>query len=161
METIHEEQAPEKLVERGKAFAEVGDLTRAEQYLAAAMDQGADDAVVVPMLLRVCIQDRRFRAAIAYAKEFVRKHPRDTAMRFVLGTLEAAVGEVKEARGDLEEVCEEEPARPQAHYALAVLLRDARTDLPSMDRHFREYLRLDPQGEHAEEARAALLKTVP
>ena len=159
--TMQEEQTPDKLVDRGKAFAAVGDLTRAEQYLAAALDEGAPDQVVVPLLLRICIEDKRYRAAIGYAAEYVRKHPRDTAMRFVLGTLEAGVGEVKAAQRDLEEVCAEEPDRPQPHYALAVLLRDAKLDLPSMDRHFREYLRLDPQGEHAEEARAALLKSVP
>jgi Tfp pilus assembly protein PilF len=161
MQAMHAEETPDKLVARGKAFAAVGDLTRAEQYLSAALDAGADDHVVVPMLLRVCIQDRRYRAAIAYAQEFMRKHPKDSAMRFVLGTLEAGVGEVKAAKGDLEEVCSEQPDRPEAHYALAVLLRDAHTDLSSMDRHFREYLRLDPQGAHADEARAALLKAVP
>ena len=36
---VKAERAPDKLVDRGLAFANVGDLTRAEQYLAAALDR--------------------------------------------------------------------------------------------------------------------------
>jgi tetratricopeptide (TPR) repeat protein len=161
VETMQKEQAPDKLLARGQAFASVGDWTRAEQYLSAAMDAGADEREVMPLLLRVCMQDRRYRVAIAYAEEYERKHPNDAEMRFVLGTLYAAIGDVPHAREALEAVIAKQPDNAQAHYALASLLRDAHADPLAMDAHYREYLRLDPTGPHAEEARAALLKEVP
>jgi hypothetical protein len=46
-----------------------------------------------------------------------------------------------------------------AHYALAVLSRDE-NDPVGADKHFREYLRLAPNGPHAEEAQASLLESV-
>ena len=55
-------------------------------------------------------------------------------------------------------------ARPddaKAHYALAILARDSENDVVGADRHFREYLRIEPNGAHAEEARASLLRRMP
>ncbi len=51
---IAAERTPEKLLERGLAFAQVGDLVRAEQYLVAALDAGASPDAVLPKLLVVC-----------------------------------------------------------------------------------------------------------
>jgi hypothetical protein len=55
----------------------------------------------------------------------------------------------------------DEPSNSNAHYALAVLLRDESADLSTADEHFREYLRLSPAGAHADEARGSLLQRVP
>ena len=57
-------------------------------------------------------------------------------------------------------VLEEEPDDAQAHFALAGLLRD-KGDPIAADHHFREYLRVDPKGPNAEEARGHLLQRVP
>src|SRR5688572_19498479 len=70
--TAKSEQSAKNLVERGKAFDELGDGTRAEQYFAAAIAAGADSREVVPMLLRVCVKGGRYRAAAAYADEHER-----------------------------------------------------------------------------------------
>ena len=40
---FRKEGTPDKLFERGRAFAAVGDMTRAEEYLAAAMEAGYDE----------------------------------------------------------------------------------------------------------------------
>jgi uncharacterized protein HemY len=159
--TMQRETTVTKLVDRGRAFASVGDATRAEEYLSAALDQGADPKDVLPLLLEVCISTGRYWSAIQHAENQVRKHPDDTRTRFVLGTLYAAVGENKVARTELEQVVEARPNDSRAHYALAVLARDAINDPVTADAHFREYLRLEPNGAHAEEARASLLKRVP
>src|SRR4051812_38698845 len=45
------ERTSDKLVARGMAFESIGDLTRAEQYLSAALDRGADPEQVTPALL--------------------------------------------------------------------------------------------------------------
>lgn len=158
--TFQRDQKPERLVELGKAFAQVGDLTRAEQYFSAALDAGADGFVVVPMLLKVCIGDGRYRAALEYGEAHLRKHPGDSRTRFVVATVYSAIGEAEKARTHLERVVIERPAEAEAHFALGVLMRESFKDPVEADRHFRDYLRLQPGGTHAEEAQASLLRSV-
>jgi tetratricopeptide (TPR) repeat protein len=160
MAVMKREGKADKLIDRGKAFASVGDTTRAEQYFAAAIASGADEHVVVPLLLMVCARDGRYRVAIQYAEAHLRAHPGDVHVRFVLGTLYAAVGEADQARATLRGVVEAMPDDADAHFALAVLFRDRDHDYTSADQQFREYLRLQPRGSHAEEAQASLLKSV-
>jgi Tfp pilus assembly protein PilF len=159
--TIRTEHSAAKLVERGKAFAAVGDLTRAEEYLVAALDQGADPKQALPTLLDVCVGGGRYRSAVQHAENHLRRHPHDQATRLVLGTLYAALGEGRDAKTALEQVVEARPDDAQAHYVLAVVARDTDGDVVQADRHFREYLRIEPNGAHAEEARASLLKRMP
>jgi tetratricopeptide (TPR) repeat protein len=158
---LKQEGGPDKLLDRGKAFAAVGDTTRAEQYFAAAISSGADERVVIPFLLTVCAQDGRYRVAIQYAENYLKSHPRDLRVRFVLGTLYAAVNEPDAARQALGTVVDARPEDADAHFALGVLLRDNDHDYAGADRQFREYIRLSPRGTHAEEAQASLLKSVP
>lgn len=161
MQVMRREATQDKLVERGRGFAAVGDHTRAEEYLAAALEQGADPREVLPQLLEVCVQTGRYRSAIQHAENHLRRHPEDVRTRFVVGTLYAAIGETKDAKAALSTVVQARPNEPSAHYALGVLARDGEQDLVSADKHFREYLRIEPNGKHAEEARASLLKKVP
>ncbi len=154
------EHSAANLLERGRAFAEVGDLTRAEEYLASAIDQGADRREALPLLIDVCVRGGRYRSAIQHAENHLRKQPRDLRTRLVLGTLHYAVGDMAEAHAALEQLLEERPNEARAHYVLAVMARDNENDVVAADRHFREYLRIAPAGDHAEEARASLLKRV-
>jgi tetratricopeptide (TPR) repeat protein len=157
---FQQEQTYLKLTARGRAFAAIGDTTRAREYFDAALEAGGDDRVLTPLLLSVCVRDGRYRLAIEYAERHVRRHPRDARMRFVLGTLRAGVGESADAEADLARVISVTPDNSDAHYALAVLLRDQRGDLIGADQHFRAYLALQPEGEHSEEAKSALLQAV-
>jgi uncharacterized protein HemY len=161
MATLRTEATTDKLLDRGKAFAAMGDHTRAEEYLAAALDQGADPREVLPLLLNVCVQTGRYRSAIQHAENHLRKHPDDVRTRFVVGTLYAAIGETKDAKANLETVVMARPDDAKAHYTLGILARDSENDVISADKHFREYLRIEPNGSHAEEARASLLKRMP
>jgi Flp pilus assembly protein TadD len=161
LNTFKAEQSAEKLYERGRAFAAMGDLTRAEEYFGASLEQGADPRKVMPLLLMVCIQDGRFRLAAQYAEDYLRRHPNDPRTRLVLGTIYAGLGDNKEAEREFRRVIVERPSEAQAHYALAVLLRDTKGDAVGADEQFREYLKLDPTGPYAEEARTGLLKSVP
>ncbi len=161
MQEMKAESTANKLFQRGRAFAATGDSTRAEQYFAAAVTMGGDERVILPMLLTVCIQDGRYRVAIEYASTYLQKHPMDVSVRMLLGTLYSAIGDAPAARRELARVLEARPGDPDAHYALAVVLRDDDKDLVAADQHFREYLRLSPNGAHAEEAQASLLKSVP
>jgi tetratricopeptide (TPR) repeat protein len=159
MKTFQEEESASKLLARGKAFASIGDYTRAEQYLAAALEQGADPKIVMPLLLKACVAEQRYRVAINYAEPELRKHPSNYRLRFVLASLYETIGDIAGARGQLERVIKDKPDDAPVHFALGVLLRDKEGDLVGADVQFREYLRLDPTGDHAEEARDSLLKT--
>lgn len=158
--TMDKEQKPEVLLERGKALAAIGDLVRAEQYLTAAAERGADEAKVTPLLMRVCLEGKRYRAAIEHGEAYLRRHPKDARLRYLLGTLYFAVGDTLRAREHLQQVTTELPDLADAHYALAVVLLDGEHDVVSADRHFRAYVQLEPGGPHAEEARASMLRPV-
>lgn len=158
MATFNAERTPDKLVARGKAFAALGDTTRAEEYFGAAIEAGADEREVMKLLLEICVRDGRYRAAIEYARPYVQRHPEDVRCRYVLGTLYQAVADAKAARAELEQVVRAAPDDPDPHFALALVLRDDERDLVSAEAQFHEYLRLAPNGAHAEEARASLLR---
>ena len=161
VDLLREEQTPDKLVARGRAFARVGDLTRAEQYLAAALDAGAEINTALPMLLRVCIAEQRYRAALTYAAPYLDKNPEDTKLRFVVASLYSTIGETAVARDHLEKVVEAQPDNAEVHFAMGMLALEADGDMVTADGHFREYLRLEPQGSHAAEARSHLLRSMP
>jgi tetratricopeptide (TPR) repeat protein len=161
METLKEEHAPDKLMARGRAFASIGDYTRAEQYISAAMQAGADEAVALPILLRVCVQQQRYRAALSHAQPRLEKRPEDFRLRFVVGSLYATIGDRTMAWEHLMQVSQEQPDFAEVHFALGMLWLSGESDPVSADEHFREYLRLEPEGEHASEARSHLLRATP
>jgi tetratricopeptide (TPR) repeat protein len=158
VEVVKTEEAPDKLMARGRAFASVGDFARAEQYFAMALERGADVHTTLPLLLRVCAEAKRYRAGIDYAEPELRRHPGDYRLRFVVASFYTTIGDVGAARSALEQVIKDKPDMAPAHFALATLLRDEQGDLVEADTHFREYLRLEPAGVHADEARGSLLK---
>ena len=101
---IREEQSSDKLLERGRAFASIGDYTRAEQYLSSAIEAGSDPKVVLPFLLRICVLEQRYWVAIAYAEPHLRRNPDDFRLRFVIASLYSSIGDPKVARDHLERV---------------------------------------------------------
>jgi hypothetical protein len=155
------ERAPERLLARGLGFAQVGDLTRAEQYLVAALDAGASPNAVLPKLLVVCIANAHYRAGIEYAAPELQRSPENASLRFVVAELEALTGDNGAARENLGRVTEAQPHEAAPHFAYARLLRDAFGDAVGADREFRAYLQIEPHGGHADEARAYVLKAVP
>lgn len=160
LETINREHATDKLVARGRAFVAVGDYTRAEEYFASAINQGADDKKLMPLILDACIQDGRLRLAAQYANDHLRKHPGETRIRLVLAMIYVGLSDADLAEKELRRVLEEKPEDAQAHFALATILRE-KNDPVAADHHYREYLRIEPQGQNAEEARGHLLQKVP
>jgi Tfp pilus assembly protein PilF len=159
-DVMEREQTPDKLFERGKGFASVGDLTRAEQYLTAALDRGGDADKITPVLLQVFIDGQRFRLAVEFCERALQKNPRNLRLRFLLGTLYNATGDAPNARTAFEAVVGADANHAEAHYALAVILREEH-NMDGADGHFREYLRISPKGPHAAEARGSLLTPVP
>lgn len=149
-----------QLYQQALGYAQSGDLVRAEQYFVAALERGMDERSVMPPLIRTCVAASRFRAAVGYATHYLERHPDDVPLRFLTATIQAGLGENAAARRSLEEVIQRNARHAGAHYNLATLLRDGYNDPRGADAHFRHYLALEPSGEHAEEARAGLLRTV-
>src|SRR4051812_25200846 len=142
------DREPQRLIELARSFRAAGDLTRSEQYLNAAIESGADERRVFPLLIQVCAEDGRYRSAASYAEDALKKYPAQPRLRYLLGTLYAALGDVARAKQTLEQVVVREPKMANAHYTLAVLLRDGFGDVAAADTHFRAYLKLDPTGRH-------------
>ncbi|HET7538721.1 MAG TPA: hypothetical protein VFK05_02580 [Polyangiaceae bacterium] len=158
-EVVRRESTPEVLLHRGEGFAAVGDSTRAEEYYAAALAGGGDPQLLVRRLIRVCVSGQRFRAALAYADDYLLRRPSDHEVRFARATIAGAVGEIEQAYADLIELAEAVPDNPDVHFALAVLLRDDLVDLPEARAHFARYLALAPNGSNAAQARLAVEQT--
>jgi tetratricopeptide (TPR) repeat protein len=160
MRVIEREKDPERLTARAEACAAAGDPGRAAQYFELAIACGAPEAKVFPRLLVMLVRDRQYQAAMIATENHVRLRPGDFPARLVMASLYASLGNFASARREYETILEREPENPDAHYSLAVILRDEQGDALRADRHFREYLRLAPDGPHAEQARGLLLESV-
>ncbi len=164
MQTVANERTPDKLIATARAMALLGDSVRAEQYLLAAMESADDDATerrVMPLLLATYVRDKQYRAAIDCAENTLRKHPDDDRLRFLLGALYQGVGQDASAIEQFGRVVVARPGDAEAHFALGVLLREESRNLDAAQAQFREYLRLEPGGRHADEARESLLEATP
>ncbi len=154
---LPEDKDPVYLFEHGKRFAMMGDTVRAEQYLSAAVAAGADENKVTPIFLHVCVAARHYRLAMEYADAALARHPDNAKLRFLTGALHKDVGEPAKAREYLEQAARELRDDAEVQFAVAVFFRDDLKDIVAADPYFREYLRLSPQGVHAEEARVSLM----
>ncbi len=147
------EQA-QALFQRGREAAQRGDSVRAEQYLSLALERGVDAGRVLPVLLRVCLASSRLRAALDHAEPYLRDHPEAEALRYLVATIHAGLGQTDDARLALEQLLQTNPNSADAHYLLGIL--DADRGAPSARAHFRSYLDVAPRGEHAAEVRSRL-----
>lgn len=146
-----------ELYRRGIALGHAGDLIRAEQYLAAAIDRGYPAEEALPPLLRVCVASSRLRAALGHAEPYLQRHPEAWSLRYLVASIHLGIGNVEEARSSLERVISDAPDQPDAYFLLGVVLRDGVGDRPAAARRFERYLELAPNGAHVSEAKAALV----
>ena len=148
---------PAALFEVALLHARRGDSLRAEQYLSAARAYGYDEAAATYWLVRVCLEAGRYQSARTHAIEYLRDHPGHWVLRLVVATIHEALGDLARARTELERVVESEPLEPLGHYRLAMLYRRLESSPESRTQsHLEAYLKLAPQGAHAEEVRDAL-----
>jgi Tfp pilus assembly protein PilF len=158
--TVVETDAANQLLQLGLEFARRNDAVRAEQYLAAAMEHGADPDRALPALIRACVASRRYEAAAQYAEKHLHSVQAERETQMVLVGLLLALDRPKKALPYLERVTRRYPEYPLAHFLLGAVLRDHAHSPEEADRQFRLYLQLSPEGRHAEEARESLLKQV-
>ena len=150
--------AAKTLLELGVQFARSGDSVRAEQYLAAAMEAGADPNLALFPLLKLCIKAGRFEAAAQYAETYQRDVSAQRELCMLLGGLYVTLEQNDKAIQLLTRVTQKYPDYALAHFLLARLLHEEQREMEQADQHFHAYLRLAPQGPYAAEARESLLK---
>jgi len=138
----------------GREAADRGDAIRAEQYLSLALAQGYQPSAVIPLLLQVCIAGSHLRAALNHAEPYLRQHPDDQKLRYLVATIHLGLGQQEEARTDLEQLLRTNPDYADAHFLLGVLESDG--DENEARSHFLRCLELAPKGEHAPEVRSRL-----
>lgn len=144
------------LFAEGLRAQRAGDGVRAEQYLAAAFEQGHPAHEVMPALLAVCIAADRYETALSYARARLLAAPEDWPLRYLVAALEVALGQAERARTELDELVAVDPTRAEPHFLLAVLARDHDRDAQAARRAFAAYLARAPAGRHAAEARRFL-----
>ena len=145
---------PALLFQQGEALAQEGDLVRAEQYMSTAIDRGYSPERGLPILVRVCVTGSRIRPALEYVTPYLRQHPSNWALRYLVASLQLALRHPDIARDELELVIQTAPNQPDPHFLLAVVLADEFHDGAAALPHFARYVQLAPNGPHAEEARA-------
>jgi predicted Zn-dependent protease len=151
-----QEESAGELAKKGEAAAAAGDMTRAEQYLVAALRAGGPEKPLVQRLLFVCVADQRYPVALEYAEQYLHRHPQDADVQFAAASLHAAIGDNGGAETRLRSVLRARPDWAEAHYALATVLREQGVAGPAADEQDLAYLRLSPKGPLAETARARL-----
>jgi tetratricopeptide (TPR) repeat protein len=147
--------AARELVGKANAAAAAGDMTRAEQYLVAALRSGGNEQRVMKRLLWVCVAAQRYAVASAYAEQYLYRHPKDALIAHAAATLHLALGERTRAQTLLEAVVGARPEWAEPHFALASLLRDGGASAAA-DAHDLAYLKLAPHGPMAEVAQTRL-----
>jgi hypothetical protein len=138
----------EQLFSDGQTLAAHGDLIRAEQYIAASIRKGYPERRALPTLMRVCIASSRLGSALQHATPYLRLHPEDHQLRFLVASVLIGLSRYDEARSDGEHA--------DAHYLLGLLLRDHYGDADGAALHFTEHQRLAHDTLHGAEVAAWL-----
>ena len=147
-------EGPSALFLEGQRAAKRGDAIRAEQYFSLALEQGYERTRVVRALIEVCVQNSRLRAALLHAEPYLRDHPDDHDLRYLVATIHWGLGERDLARRQLALLVRQSPRAAAAHYLLGVLEGDANPDVAIG--HFERYLEDEPRGSRAVEVRGRL-----
>ncbi len=127
---------------------------RAEQYLSAAIAGGYDRGVVLPFLLDACLSSSRLRAGLTHAEPYLRSHPEDDSLRYLVAIIHMGLGQLDAARSQLDALLRRNERNGEAHFLLGVL--DSPVDAVSAREHLLAYLDVTPRGERAAEARSRL-----
>ena len=143
----------EELFQIGLFHGQRGDLLRAEQYLSAAREQGHDEPATVYWLVRVCVSAGRLRSALQHSAAYLRDHPESWGLRLVVASLYEALGDLREAQLNLEQIVAAKPDEAVARYRLALLYRRQAALRERALPHLKAYLEIAPEGAHAAEVR--------
>ncbi len=146
----------ETLVAEGRAAAARGEGVRAEQYLTLALERGGSKDVILPELLRICLENQHLRAALEHAEPYLLAHPEASALAYLVATIHLGLSQPEEARLTLARLLEREPHHANALFLAATL--DQESEPARARDEFNQFLQLVPQGLRAAEARSRLAR---
>ena len=146
----------EQFYECGAQAAMRGDDVRAEHYFALAMKRCYPERTALLELMRLCLAGSRLRAALNYAEPYLRKHPRDIELRYLVATMYHGLGQTSAALEHLDQVLTIQPRHAEAHYLVGLVLSGSHLAASDVVAHMKEYLALAPRGVYAYEARQIL-----
>ena len=144
-------EAAKALFERGRELMEEGDSVRAEQYLAAALREGYDWEQALPPLMRVCLTGSRLRAGLNYATPYLKAHPDVVWLRYLVATVYLGLGQPIKAREHLLAIEGRDPYQARTQYLLGQTEWEGLGNEAAAASHYREYLRIEPNGPNARE----------
>ncbi len=144
--------------ERGITAAQRGDSVRGEQYLALALAGGYRPEHTFQQLIILCLDAERYEAALLHARARLLDAPDDWRLRYLIATLHLALEQYRRAEEQLSILIQERPSVAAPYYLLALAARDGEGDAKRTKRYFRAYLRREPEGERAKEARRYLAR---
>jgi tetratricopeptide (TPR) repeat protein len=147
---------PSTLFRQGLTADRQGDGVRAEQYIAASLEQGHSTREALPALLEICVRSGRYETALHYARRQLMQTPADWPLRHLAATLAHATGQDERARDDAERVLEAAPLFPDSYFLLGVITNERFGDRRAGGAYLRRYLALAPTGRHAADARRLL-----
>ncbi|MBX3250269.1 MAG: tetratricopeptide repeat protein [Myxococcales bacterium] len=145
-----------QLFEHGAGLAQRGDAVRAEQYIVAAIERGYPREEALPILLRVCIASDRLSSALTHAEPYLREHPDQWALRYLVATIYLGLDRADDAARELQRVIDDAPDQAVPHFTLGILEHERRGNHMTARALLERYLELDPRGRHAAEARSVL-----
>ena len=145
-----------RLFQQGQEAARNGDTLRAEQYLSLALEAGFDQRKILPLMLKVCLQSSRLRSALDHAEPYLLQHPEDRTLRYLVATIYSSLGQIEEARLNLEELLRSDIKNADAHYLLGIL--EMKTAPGDAADHLHAYLSLAPEGIRSAEVKSWLIE---
>ena len=145
-----------QLYDRGAVVAQLGDAVRAEQYLTAAIERGYPEERALPLLLQVCLKSHRLAAALHYGEPYLKLHPDDVHLRYLMSAVHLGMGHIDRASAELAQVLSRAPDHAAAHYLRGAIARDHAAAPAETAAHFHAYAKLAPEGVHADEVTAWL-----
>jgi len=105
----------------GAALLATGDQPGAQSAFERALEDDPnnfDANLRMGMLLR---QDEKYEAALRYLQHALEIRPGDVGVRYQIATAKLSLGQVEQARGDLESLVAEAPNFTEAHVSLATV----------------------------------------
>ncbi|MGZ3439964.1 MAG: tetratricopeptide repeat protein [Polyangia bacterium] len=152
---------PKVNLELGDRAAAGGDWLRAEQYYQRAEALGIGEDHVVPRLLKVLVQARRYDEALDRCKRRLAHTPTDRGTRLVEAAIYEALERPHDAERELNVLVRTRPEDPNPYLALGKLYRDSYNDAPRARAMFTKYLALAPKGEEADAIRYQMEESTP
>lgn len=149
-----EKASAAELLTVGRDAAQRGDSVRAEQYLAMAMEEGADARVVMPILLKACIRSSHLRTALNHAEPHLLANPEDDELRKLVANIHLGLGQTADARRELGLLLQRSESNPDAHYLLGVIA--TREDIGAARAHFLKAIEYTDSEERRTEVRSRL-----